>query len=65
VHALARLPPRYRKREATIAGALGALPVREPALVRGLLAAWRWVKAQLGRRRARGGAEHPSPEAAA
>ena len=52
VRALVRLPPRYRKLEATVAGAFGALPVREAALVRGLAGVWGWSKAQLGRRRA-------------
>ncbi len=64
VCALVRLPPRYRKLESPVAAAFGGLPVREAALVRGLLAAWRWVKAQLGQGRARGVAVQPSPSAA-
>ena len=64
LRACVRLPPRYRTREAAVANAFGALPVREAALVRGLLAAWRWVKAQLSQGRARGCAVQPSPSAA-
>jgi hypothetical protein len=48
---LVRLPPRYRNLKAAVARAFGALPVREAAVVRGLVAAWRWVKSQLGRTR--------------
>ena len=40
--------PRGRRRRA-----FGALPVREAAVVRGLVTTWRWLTAQLGRR-------HPS-----
>jgi len=65
VRALVRLPPRYRKREAAVAGALGVLPVREAALVRGFVDAWRWFKAQLGRGHGHGGAGQPSPDAVA
>lgn len=65
VRALVRLPPRYRKREAAVAGAFGALPVREAALVRGLAGAWRWLEAQLGRGRGHGSAGQPSPDAVA
>jgi hypothetical protein len=51
VRALVRLPPRYRKLENAVADALGALPVREVAAVRGLVTMWHWLSAQLGRRR--------------
>ncbi|PTL75446.1 hypothetical protein [Vitiosangium sp. GDMCC 1.1324] len=50
---LVRLPPRYRNLEAAVAMAFGALPVRQAAVVRGLVVAWRWLTAQLSRR-------HPS-----
>ncbi|MFY0572939.1 hypothetical protein ACN28E_55185 [Archangium lansingense] len=49
VRVLARLPPRYRKLEDAIAGAFGALAVREAAVVRGLVTMWHWLTAQLGR----------------
>jgi hypothetical protein len=64
VLALVRLPPRYRKLEAAVAEAFGALPVREVALMRGLFAAWRWLKAQLGRTRGRRGEVPLEPSAA-
>ncbi|WNG28428.1 hypothetical protein F0U62_33825 [Cystobacter fuscus] len=64
VRALVRLPPRYRKLEADVAGAFGGLPVRETALVRGLVGVWRWLKAQLGRPRGRRGETPLSPSTA-
>jgi hypothetical protein len=41
---LARFPPRFRGRADALAGALGALPVRDVAVVRGLKAAWAWLR---------------------
>jgi hypothetical protein len=60
-HAIVRLPPRYRKLEAAVARAFGALPMREAALVRGLVGGRRWLKAQLGRTLRRGSTvKHPA-----
>jgi hypothetical protein len=64
VLALVRLPPRYRRHEAPVAVAFGGLPVREVAVVRGLVAAWRWLGAQFSRGRAPGDAGRPSLVAA-
>ncbi len=44
---LARFPPRYRGREEALREALGADEVRDGRVVRGLRAAWRWLRATI------------------
>ncbi|WNG16119.1 hypothetical protein F0U63_16715 [Cystobacter fuscus] len=61
VRSLVRLPPRYRTLEAKVAGAFGALPVRELSAARGLAAAWRFLQEQFGRKRQRRGEVEFSP----